>query len=274
MTSTLCQLRTLLAATFVGLLPFFAQAGGGPPENVVQAEILGGWTTQDGTRMAALHIRLAPGWKTYWRAPGETGIPPHFDWSKSENLRGVRYHWPSPRVFDIYGARTIGYAEELVLPIELHPKQPGKPIRLRGEVDLGICETICMPARLLLDAQLDGAGVSDPVIHQALASQPRSAKRAGVGVVRCDLEPISDGLRLQVRIEMPRLPGDEVALVEAGDPRIWVSQPMVERRGGALHLEADLVPPNGKPMALQRTALRFTVIAGSNAVDIRGCKGG
>ncbi|MDV7142224.1 protein-disulfide reductase DsbD family protein [Tropicimonas sp. TH_r6] len=272
MTSRFSRLRILLAA-LVGLVPPIAQAGSAPPENVVQAEILGGWTTGDGTRMAALHIRLAPGWKTYWRAPGETGIPPHFDWSGSENLRGVRYHWPSPRIFDAYGARTIGYAEELVLPIELYPEQAGAPIRLRGDVDLGICETICMPASLKLDARLQGDGGSDPKIHKALASQPRPARRAGVNGVSCDLEPISDGLRLEATIEMPRLPGEEIALVEAGDPRIWVSQPMVKRQGSALHVEADLVPPNGKPMALQRSALRFTVIAGANAVDIRGCKG-
>ncbi|SDJ89375.1 protein-disulfide reductase DsbD domain-containing protein [Aliiruegeria lutimaris] len=259
-----------LATMLAGLLPLAGQAGG-LPENVVQAEIREGWMTKDGTRMAALHLTLTPGWKTYWRAPGEAGIPPVFNWSGSENLQGVSYHWPSPEVFTNYGLRSVGYKDELILPIELHPKNAGTPIRLKGEVDLGVCETICMPAHLKVDAWLEGPGHSDPEIHTALANQPRSASRAGVRNVKCDLSPISDGLRLSARIEMPRLQGEEVAMVEAGDPRIWVSEPEVQRQGNALAVQADLVPPNGKPMALSRSALRFTVIGTTNSVDIRGC---
>lgn len=264
---------TALTAAFVlgATFPLTAPAGG-VPDDVVQAAILGGWTTGNGTRMAALHLKLAPGWKTYWRAPGDSGIPPSFNWSASDNLRGVSYHWPRPEVFTSYGVRSIGYEDELVLPIELHPNAPGEEISLHGEIDLGVCETICMPARVTVQATLNGDGQSDPAIHQALADRPRPANRAGVGRVTCDLEPISDGLRLEAEIDMPRLPGEEVAMIEAGDPRIWVSEPEVSREGDALLLVADLVSPNGKPMALDRSAIRFTVIAGTNAVDIRGCK--
>ena len=259
-----------LATALVGLLPFAGQAGS-LPDNVVQADILGGWETDRGTRMAALHLKLAPGWKTYWRAPGDAGIPPSFNWSASKNLKAVSYHWPSPVVFTSYGLRSVGYKDELVLPLELHPKAAGKPIRLKGEIDLGVCETICMPAHLKVEVELKGPGKSDPVIQLALANQPRPGSRAGVRAVKCELSPISDGVRLSAKIEMPRLPGDEVAMVEAGDPRIWVSEPTVQRQGDALAVQADLVPPGGKPIALSRKALRFTVIGGANAVDIRGC---
>ncbi len=264
---------TTFAATALAALvsPFAALAGGGVPTNVVTGEIRGGWVTDSGTRMAALHLKLAPGWKTYWRAPGDAGIPPTFSWSGSTNLRGVSYHWPSPHVFDAYGMRSIGYKGELVLPIELHPKTAGQPIGLRGEMDLGVCDTICVPAHLTFDMTLDGRGHSDPAIHLALANRPVASGRAGVKGVECDLDPISDGLRLTASIRMPRLAGEEVALVEAGDPRIWVSEPETLRRGDRLEVAADLVPPTGKPMALDRSALRFTILAGTQAVDIRGC---
>ncbi|RYH09514.1 hypothetical protein EU800_12370 [Tropicimonas sp. IMCC6043] len=261
----------LLAALVLLALPRGTAHAGGPSGDVLQAEIRPGWITERGTRMAALHLTLAPGWKTYWRAPGEAGIPPSFDWSGSKNLKSVAYHWPSPQVFESYGLRSVGYIGELVLPIELFPHEKGAPIALRGEVALGICETICMPARLEFDADLAGAGLSDPTIQAALASQPRSAKRAGVRGVHCNLAPIRDGLRLEAEIDMPRLAGEEFAMVEAGDPRIWVSEPMVRRTAGGLGVTADLVPPAGQPMALDRSELRFTVIAGQDAVDIRGC---
>lgn len=268
--SAILRLALLALVLLPALLRGTAQAGG-PSVDVIQAAIRPGWVTDRGTRMAALHLKLAPGWKTYWRAPGEAGIPPSFDWSGSDNLKGVSYHWPSPQVFESYGLRSVGYMGELVLPIELYPRDREAPIALRGEVSLGVCETICMPANLELGADLEGSGRSDPAIHAALASQPRSAERAGVRSVRCEIAPIPDGLRLDATIDMPRLAGEEFAMVEAGDPRIWVSEPVVRRDGGALDVSADLFPPSGQPMAIDRSELRFTVIAGHDAVDIRGC---
>jgi hypothetical protein len=110
-----------------------------------------------------------------------------------------------------------------------------------------------------------------PAIRAALAERPVPAARAGVGTVACDLSPIADGMRLDARIEMPRLGGDEIALVETGDPEVWVSEPMSARADGALHVRADLVPPPGAPLLLDRSALRFTILGASRAVDIRGC---
>ena len=68
-----------------------------------------GWQMQNGHHMAGLSLQLAPDWKTYWRAPGEAGIPPLFDWSGSTNVQSVRVHWPSPVVFHLNGMQTIGY---------------------------------------------------------------------------------------------------------------------------------------------------------------------
>lgn len=265
------RLFPVLATAALSAASPAANAAGQLPDTVVVGEVLGGWMTESGTRMAALRLSLAPGWKTYWRAPGDTGIPPSFSWDGSDNLKAVVYHWPSPDIFESYGLRTIGFKHELVLPIELHPRDPDAPIRLRGAMDLGVCETICVPAHLSFSADLDGAGASDPEIHNALADRPVSAKRAGVAAVDCDLAPIADGLRLEATIRMPQLTGSEVAVVEAGDPRIWVSEPQTQRSGQELLVQAELVPPSGKPMALDRSALRFTVIGERSAVDIQGC---
>ncbi len=71
--------------------------------------------------MAAFEITLEEGWKTYWRSPGDAGIPPRFDWENSHNLDGVALHWPRPAVFESFGTQTIGYSEKLILPVELTP---------------------------------------------------------------------------------------------------------------------------------------------------------
>ncbi len=257
-------------AAVLGLAPLRAAAE--LPDTVVRAEVLSGWMTERGTRMTALRLILAPGWKTYWRAPGDAGIPPQFDWGGSDNLAAVRVHWPAPEVFYDYGMRTIGYADEVVWPIELRPTSDGAPIRVSAELELGICETVCIPASLRFTAELDGPGRTDPQIRAALAARPMPAERAGVTQVSCKLAPISDGLRLDATITMPSTGRGEVALVEAGDPSIWVSEPQVARQGETLRVRADLVPAPGTPLVVERQALRFTVIGARRAVDIQGCR--
>jgi DsbC/DsbD-like thiol-disulfide interchange protein len=102
------------------------------PPQIVHAELRPGWQTEDGTHLAALHLRLAEGWKTYWRVPGDAGIVPQFDWSRSQNTASVRARWPRPMIFSQNGYRSIGYEGELVLPLEVVPQQAGKPVALQG----------------------------------------------------------------------------------------------------------------------------------------------
>ncbi len=48
---------------------------------------------------AGIELRLATGWKTYWRYPGDSGVPPRFDFSKSTNVKSVTVRWPAPHRF-------------------------------------------------------------------------------------------------------------------------------------------------------------------------------
>ncbi|SIO17536.1 protein-disulfide reductase DsbD domain-containing protein [Vannielia litorea] len=253
------------------LAPATAGTYGLTPGEVVRAEVLPGWVTPRGTRMAALRLTLAPGWKTYWRAPGETGIPPSFDWTGSRNLARVTLHWPSPRVFDEGGVRTIGYKHELVLPIEITPATPGAPVELVANVDLGVCEHICVPASLSFTAALAGKGAPDPAIDAALKARPISAREAGLSGVTCVVDPISDGVRVTARIPSERIGGRTVAVIEPGNPRVWASETETRREGPALLASADLVPPKGQVMALSRKTLRVTLMGEGRAIDIQGC---
>jgi len=239
--------------------------------DLVQAELLPGWRNDDGRHMAALAITLAPGWKTYWRSPGEAGIPPLLDFGGSGNLQSVRLHWPSPDVFDVNGLQTIGYHDRLILPIEMTPDQAGQPIDIRLNVDLGVCRDICVPAQLNLTAILPSQSKADPVIRAALASGPISAKDAGLTKIDCAVAPIKDGLTMTTRISMPSLGPDEAVVIEPADGTIWVSQSNVRRDGATLTATTELVPPHGAPFALDRSTLRITIVGQSGAVEVTGC---
>jgi hypothetical protein len=74
-------------------------------------------------------------------------------------------------------------------------------------------------------------------------------------------------------MEMPPLGNDEATVIELTDPSIWVSEVSARRQGGTLTATADLVPPQGAPFALDRSSLRFTVLADGRAAELRGCSG-
>ncbi len=262
---------SLLIAAALAALPLSAPAE--TPGEVAAAEVLGGWRDASGQHIAAVRITLAPGWKTYWRAPGEAGIPPEFDWSASRNVRGVTPLWPVPHVFWQNGMRSVGYADGLVLPLVVAPAADGKPVHLSGRIDMGVCLDICVPVTLHLSGDLPAPGAPDAAISAAMSARPVAADAAGVTAVTCAVEPISDGIRVTASVHMPALGAEEAAVLEAGDPSIWVSEAVSHREGGVFHATAEMVPPNGRPFAVDRSGIRITVLSGDRGVDIRGCTG-
>jgi DsbC/DsbD-like thiol-disulfide interchange protein len=240
-------------------------------DDVLSARMLPGWKAADGHYMAAISLTLAPGWKTYWRAPGEAGIPPEFDWAGSQNLGGLRILWPSPQVIAQNGMESIGYRDGLTLPVEVTPADPGQPVHLALKMNLGVCHDICMPAEVTLKADLAGPGAPDQTIAAALQAGPKPAAAAGLVAVSCQLAEIKDGLRLTAKLDLPSQGQGEKVVVETGEPDVWVSDSTTDRQGADLTASADLVPPAGKPFVLDRSGVVLTVLAGGKSVEIHGC---
>lgn len=265
---TRALLALLLALPLAPALPARAEM----PADVVRMEVLPGWDTGDGRRMAALRLTLAPGWKTYWRSPGAAGLPPVLDFAASRGIAGVEAHWPVPHVFHLGGLRSIGYAGTVTIPLEL--ALAGGPARLEGEVEIGVCQDVCVPVRLPVALDLpDGeGGRRDPAIAAALVDRPMTAAEAGARAT-CAVEPGADGgLDLTLRVAIPPQGGEEAVVVEPADPSLWVSEPRSWREGLTLVATAKAEARDGGPAALDRSGLRITVLGDGRAVDIRGCE--
>ena len=265
--------RTLPLALALGTAfatPALAQSLNAP----VTAEVIQGWQLTDGRHVAALHLVLEPGWKTYWRAPGDAGIPPQFDWTRARNIDSVQVTWPQPQVFHDSGMRSIGYKNQLVIPLHIAPKRAGKPVRLKMRMDLGICADVCAPYTLDFDAVLDqGTTKPVPVIASALASAPYSATEAGVRSAKCRITPTDDGLQIEARVQVKSAGGTEHAVIEA-QPGIWVSEPATRREGGELIAVSQMMHATGGAFSLDRSDVRITILGSSHSVDIRGCTAG
>lgn len=239
-------------------------------DDIVKAELRPGWREADGRQISALHLKLRDEWKTYWRAPGDAGVPPVFDWSGSENLATVRPIWPRPDLFDFQGMQTIGYTHDLVLPLEITPLDPSRPVVLRASVDLGLCKDICLPAQLILGDDLPMPGAPDALITAALTDQPQTAQSAGLADIRCQTEAIKDGLRVTAHLRLPPHDGPETVVMEPAAP-VWVSDATVSRDGDLLTAQADFVPQPGQTFDLNAETLRLTVLSPGRAIEVTGC---
>jgi DsbC/DsbD-like thiol-disulfide interchange protein len=262
-------MKTLIAPLLA--LSFASPAVANPDEVVLGASLRPGWATDAGTQFAGLDVTLAPGWKTYWRSPGEAGIPPHFDWSGSVNLGGVAYHWPVPQVFHSSGMLSIGYHDGMLLPLEVTPLDPAQPVLLRGQIDIGVCNDICVPARLSVEVMLTQPGVGDPAIKAALRDAPVGARAAGVAGLNCTITPTDRGLRLTAAMRVPPVGRDETVVFETTADDLWLSDTVVMRSGDALTAVVDIEAGGGGVVALDRSALTMTVIGDAQAVEIQGC---
>ncbi|QQA42409.1 protein-disulfide reductase DsbD domain-containing protein [Pelagovum pacificum] len=240
------------------------------PDGVVSVRLLPGWRTDTGTHMAGLEIQLAPGWKTYWRAPGDAGIPPSFQWSDVDNVSAMNLHWPVPEVHHINGMRSIGYTGTVVIPIEFTVGSTGVA-HIGGNVELGVCSDICMPVEVPISADLPVGGTREPVIIAALTDRPLSGAEAGVRSANCNLSTRSGDMVLRAEIRMPPAGNGEEVVIESGSPSLWVGDPMVTRSGDSLIAEAPIAPMNGDGIALNRSAVRISVFSGTRAVEIDGC---
>src|SRR6187455_2730147 len=114
---------------------------------------------ESGGRMfrAGVEIKLKDGWKTYWRYPGDSGVPPVLDFSASQNVKAVTVLYPAPMRFpDGAGGSSIGYKGAVILPLHVVPQDVRKPVTLRLKLGYAVCEKLCVPAEAKLELMLSG----------------------------------------------------------------------------------------------------------------------
>ena len=75
---------------------------------------------------AGVEIKLQPGWKTYWRYPGDSGVPPVFDFAASDNVKSATVLWPAPVRFADGGGNSIGYKGDVIFPLRIVPRDAGQ----------------------------------------------------------------------------------------------------------------------------------------------------
>jgi suppressor for copper-sensitivity B len=220
-----------------------------------------------------LQFRLEPGWKIYWRSPGDAGFPPKPDWAGSRNLRSAEFRWPAPERFELFGLDTFGYGGEIVLPIEAQVETPGAPLNLKLALDYLVCEKICIPyqAALTLDL-LSGAAQPSPHAHlidRFVARIPGDGAGSGLAIERAAWRG-GGSPRIEVTARALTPFGNPDVIVEASGPAadLGFGRPEIRLSEGGRAARL-LVPVRGSVAAqsLAGVPVTLTLVDGERAME-------
>jgi DsbC/DsbD-like thiol-disulfide interchange protein len=219
--------------------------------------------------LGGIAFQLQPGWHTYWRTPGDSGVPPRIDFGKSENIEAVTILWPAPIKFaDGAGGISLGYQKQVVLPLRIVAKNADKPVTLRADINYAVCEKLCIPVEASAELAFTSvASTEDSALSAALDTVPKPAtigdpnpltirdvKREGKNGVLVDVAaPDSTELNLFVEGPTPDWALPVPKLLEHGPPGVK-----------RFAFDLDGLPPGANP---DGAALKLTLVGGERAYE-------
>ena len=223
---------------------------------------------------AGIEIRLDPGWKTYWRYPGDTGIPPTFDFSGSQNVKAAVVQWPAPEQFsDGAGGHSIGYVGDIILPLKVTPTNSARPSTLHLNLNYAVCGTLCVPAKAALELALTGRSADEGVLDKAVRLVPKHVAlgvQTKSGLAIRSVQLTSAGGKQSVIVNLTAPQGAPLNLFVEGPTPDW-ALPLPEPDGPAKGVDrrftflVDGLPPGAKAKG---AALTLTAVSGDHAIEV------
>jgi DsbC/DsbD-like thiol-disulfide interchange protein len=218
-----------------------------------------------GRAMGGVEIRMAPGWKTYWRMPGEVGgVPPRFDWTGSHNLRSATVLYPAPHRLPDSVGDSIGYKDNVLFPVELVPDDPSRPVELHLAIEYGICREICVPAEAQLELSIPPSDVEgSPELAAAMARVPRGGDKLKPGDPRLkQVKAELAGAAPKLIVETLFPAGTQAAdlFIEAPGGLFVALPKKAAEKPGSARFEVDLTQ-GSTPDELKGKRLVFTLVS-------------
>ena len=235
-------------------------------------DIIRGWRQSDDIHIAAINIKLEDGWKTYWRVPGIGGIAPILNWEKSKNIKNISQIWPTPNIYNEYGLQTIGYKDELLLPLQIQPIDKKQPIHLSITIDFGICSDVCVPIQTAVEEKLpERTSIGKKNILDTLEKAILSGNKSPFKIVKCNIVPIKDGFEVNAFFEgLTSFDKDTLGVVEYPVKQNgWINQKASLVSGNQLNVHATVY--NKSIHFIDRSDLTLTIFTKNKAFEFNGC---
>lgn len=223
----------------------------------------------DSPLRAGIEIKLQPGWHTYWRYPGDSGVPPRFSFAGSDNIKSATVRFPAPVLFVDGGGQSIGYKDTVVFPVTIVPKDPAKPVTARLKIDYAVCEKLCIPAEGKAELPLAAApSTQEAALKEAEGRVPKKVDAAELGLT---VRRVNDAAKPLVALDI-KANGDAPMQVFAEGPSpewaLPIPKPAQGAPAGRRHFgfELDGLPPGLSPKG--PFDLTFTVVEGGRAYQV------
>ena len=219
--------------------------------------------------LGGIAFQLEPGWKTYWRTAGDSGVPPRFDFSKSDNIEAVTVLWPAPTKFDDgAGGHSMGYHDQTVLPLRIVAKIADKPVTLRAQINYAVCAKLCIPVEANAELPFTSvASTEDSALFAALDTVPKPANVGDPNPLT--IRDVKRNGKSGVLVDVVSADAKEVNLFVEGPTPDW-SLPLPKLLEHApsgvkrFAFELDGVPPGVNP---EGAALKLTLVGGDRAYE-------
>ncbi|MGQ7792275.1 protein-disulfide reductase DsbD domain-containing protein [Faunimonas sp. B44] len=209
-----------------------------------------------------VEIALEPGWHTYWRNPGDAGVPPQFDFSGSANVERVEVRFPAPERYDDGTSVSAVYRDHVVIPLAISPRRAGA-VTLKMSAMLGVCAEICIPTDAEAEVTLAAESAGDPVAKAQLALFERMVP-GGPKPGQFDIGGITVG---------PDAISVEVIAPAGADPELFVDGPSDWFLGQPERVAQDgerfryTIAINGRPTAEGARTIRFVATSAGSAIE-------
>jgi DsbC/DsbD-like thiol-disulfide interchange protein len=222
---------------------------------------------------AGVEVKLQSGWKTYWRYPGDSGVPPVFDFGGSENIKSVTVLWPAPERFSDGAGYSIGYKDSVILPLRVIPRDDRKPVTLRLKLDYAVCESLCVPAKANLELEFSsGDSFTDAMVAAAEARVPKPTSiGTGQSLIIRSVHRLLGALRGRVVVDVATPMPAKIDLFAEGPTPKWalpVPEPIQGAPAGGLQrfgFDLDGLPPGA---SADGATLKFTAVSRGQAIEV------
>jgi len=267
----------LAFGALLGIAPFdvaLAASTGQSPwvdQTNSKARLVSGSITHDGSPApyAGVQLRMGPGWKTYWRNPGDSGVPPTFDWSGSKNLKSAEVLYPAPHRFADASGTAIGYDDEVVFPVKITPEREGEPVELALTYEYGLCKDLCIPNKATLGATLPpDLGKGDALlIDTALTRVPKPEEEdtlPRIASITAHLDGPAPGL--EVEALFPEGATGTDLFVSSPEVLVPVPKPLGPLAGGKRRFVVAFLSAD-EATAIKGKSLTFTLVSNDGSTE-------
>jgi DsbC/DsbD-like thiol-disulfide interchange protein len=215
---------------------------------------------------AGVEFRMDPGWHTYWRYPGDSGVPPRFDFDASDNVRDAKVLYPAPQAIADESGTSIGYMEHVIFPVEVTPRDPNKPVTLKVTVNYAVCQKLCVPAEANLALTLGDKSDFDQRLTAAEARVPKivTPQQAGLTAHRA-----ANASKPSIEFDVTGANGKDTRIFVEGPTAEW-ALPIPKPADGSktrYSFVLDGLPPGTDPKA--PLDLTFTIVEGNKAIQTK-----